>query len=148
MMLQTVSCFRSTGSMPVPRPVSLIIPHYLPHRESKKRRSLEEPPEPRLELVLRHATVHTLDTAQLHTAGDTGDSGEAVACEARARTQEEARLESVIKPAPVKIINPPPPPEPEPGPEPPKREQKCKKHSRCHCDLLSLETTDFFTIKV
>ena len=81
MMLQTVSCFRSTGSMPVPRPVSLIIPHYLPHRESKKRRSLEEPPEPRLELVLRHATVLTLDTAQLHTAGDTGDSGEAVACE-------------------------------------------------------------------
>ena len=36
----------------------------------------------------------------------------------------------------------------EPAPEPPKREQKCKKHSRCHCDLLSLETTDFFTIKV
>ena len=147
-MLQTVSCFRSTGSMPVPRPVSLIIPHYLPHRDSKKRRSLEEPPEPRLELVLRHATLLTLDPAQLHTAGDTADSGEVAACEARARTQEEPRLESVIKPATVKIINPPPPPEPEPAPEPPKREQKCKKHSRCHCDLLSLETTDFFTIKV
>ena len=26
--------------------------------------------------------------------------------------------------------------------------QSCKKHSRCHCDLLSLETTDFFAIKV
>merc|ERR1711872_142619 len=29
---------------------------------------------------------------------------------------------------------------------PPKPKQKCTKHTRCHCDLLGSETTDFFLV--
>ena len=47
-------------------------------------------------------------------------------------------LSNPIKPSVIKVINS----------EPEKPKSSCKKHSRCHCDLLSLETTDFFSIKV
>jgi len=35
----------------------------------------------------------------------------------------------------VRTCSPPPPP------EPPKKQQQCKKHTRCHCDLLSLDSS-------
>ena len=31
-------------------------------------------------------------------------------------------------------------------PPPPPRKQQCQKHSRCHCDLLSLGTSNFYTV--
>lgn len=31
-------------------------------------------------------------------------------------------------------------------PPPPPRKQQCQKHSRCHCDLLSLGTSNFYKV--
>merc|ERR1711923_693321 len=37
-------------------------------------------------------------------------------------------------------------PKPEPPKPKPKKQQTCKKHSRCHCDLLGLQVDDFFSV--
>ena len=33
-----------------------------------------------------------------------------------------------------------------PPPPPKKKQNSCKKHSRCHCDLLSMKVDDFFSV--
>ena len=50
--------------MPVPKPVNLIIPNYLPHKERNKRRIKEEPVKKREVLVIKHATVETLENKE------------------------------------------------------------------------------------
>ena len=129
--------------MPVPRPVTLIIPNYLPHKERHKRKITEETAEKRQELVLRHATVEELNSCDFTSVTDVDCEEELFFCRAVTSIAEH-KLEPVIKPQTLKLINCAPKPEP----EKPKQEQRCKKHSRCHCDLLSLETTDFFALKV
>ena len=139
MSFQAVSCFRSTGSMPVARPVTMIIPNYLPHKERHKRKITDETAEKKQELVLKHATVEELNSCDFTSASNVDCEEEPLFCNAVTSVADH-KLETVIKPMTLKLINC--------EPEKPKQEQRCKKHSRCHCDLLSLETTDFFTIKV
>ena len=123
--------------MPVPKPVHLIIPNYLPHKERAKRKIVEETATKTEQLVIKHATVEELEdnfyTSSSDVVGDSLEPFTAVISDI------SSELVKALKPKSVKIINC--------EPEKPKQEQKCKKHSRCHCDLLSLETTDFFTIK-
>ena len=143
--LQTVSCFRSTGAMPVPRPVTMIIPHYLPHRQKPRVRA-EQEAEKREELVIRHAEV--VETAEtVFREADVMESEETTqSCEASVSVTESV-TEVVTRT--VMVIQEPEEPAPLPEPvKPKKREQSCKKHSRCHCDMLSLETTGFFDLKV
>ena len=130
--------------MPVPKPVTMILPNYLPHQARNKRRIAEETATKTAQLVIKHATVETSPDLELH------DTTELLVENHDSETQEasevivEGEALNVIKKNVVKLINcEPPPPVEEKKPE-----QRCKKHSRCHCDLLSLDTTDFFTIKV
>ena len=140
--LQTVSCFRSTGSMPVPRPVTLILPNYLPHQNRNKRKIAEETATKTAHLVLQHATIETCQQQDQQTATEGTFEDLAIDTQKASEVIVKSEAENVIKKNLVKIINcEAPPVKKEP-------EQRCKKHSRCHCDLLSLETTDFFTIKV
>lgn len=128
--------------MPVPKPVTMILPNYLPHQTRNKRRIAEETATKTTQLVIQHATVETSPNLEQHDttellvedhAGDTQEASEVIV---------EGEAVNVIKKNVVKLINCEAPVEKK------KPEQRCKKHSRCHCDLLSLDTTDFFTIKV
>ena len=123
--------------MPVPKPVTLIIPNYLPHKERAKRKIVEETATKTEQIVIKHATVEELEENFNKSSDVDGESLEPCAADISVIKSE---MVQVLKPKSVKIINC--------EPEKPKQEQRCKKHSRCHCDLLSLETTDFFTIKV
>ena len=137
---QTVSCFRSTGSMPVPRPVTLILPNYLPHKTRNKRKIAEESAVKTSQLVLQRATEETCEEVNLVTTETLQDSNHD---EPHTATQLTVHSEAVnvIKKNTLKVINCE-------EAQKPQQEQRCKKHSRCHCDLLSLDTRDFFTIKV
>ena len=42
----------------------------------------------------------------------------------------------------INACSPPPPP----APTAPKTKQRCQKHTKCHCDLLSLGTSDFYSV--
>ena len=129
--------------MPVPRPVTMIIPHYLPHREKPRVRA-EQEAEKREELVIKHAEMMTEDVRD-----ETVMDSEVIIepCEASISVTESVRERMTRTET---VIQEPEEPEPAPLPEPvkpKKREQNCKKHSRCHCDMLSLETTGFFDLK-
>ena len=125
--------------MPVAKPVTMIIPNYLPHKDRNKRKITEETAKKSQELVIKHATVEQLEE-RIETTAEALDSlDNSVVTEAESSVEGNPCL-NVIKSQSVKILSC--------EPEKPKVEQRCKKHSRCHCDLLSLETTDFFTIKV
>ena len=144
--LQTVSCYRSTGAMPVPRPVTMIIPHYLPHRD-KPRVKAEQEAEKREELVIKHAEMMEM-TEDVREEAVMDSDVIIESCEASISVTESV-MERMTRT--VTVIQEPEEPEPAPLPEPvkpKKREQTCKKHSRCHCDMLSLETTGFFDLKV
>ena len=138
-IFQAVSCFRSTGSMPVAKPVTMIIPNYLPHKDRNKKKVAEEKVKKTQEVVIKHATLETLEELAEDTTV-TIDKLDTTAEEPEASVVEKQSLKVIKSPA-VQILTC----EPE---KPRKSEQRCKKHSRCHCDLLSLETSDFFTIKV
>ena len=127
--------------MPVPRPVTLILPNYLPHQTRNKRKIAEETAVKTYQLVLQHATLETCEDVELATTDSLSDSNHG---EAQAATELIVHSEAVnvIKTNILKLINC------EEAVQKPEREQRCKKHSRCHCDLLSLDTRDFFTIKV
>ena len=93
------------------------------------------------QLVLQHATLETCEDVDLATTDSLLDSHHG-----EPHTASELIVHSeaihVIKTNNLKLINC------EETVQKPEREQRCKKHSRCHCDLLSLDTRDFFTIKV
>ena len=92
------------------------------------------------QLVLQHATVETSEEVNLVTTETLleGDHGEPLTATELIVHSEAV---NVIKKNNLKLINCEEAQKPE-------KEQRCKKHSRCHCDLLSLDTRDFFTIKV
>ena len=130
--------------MPVPRPVTMIIPHYLPHRE-KPRVKAEQEAKQREELIIRHAEV--MEMAEDVFREEAVNDSEAIEpCEASVGLTENV-MERMTRT--VTVIQEPEEPAPLLEPvKPKKREQSCKKHSRCHCDMLSLETTGFFDLKV
>jgi len=141
--VEVVSCFRSTGSMPVPKPVTMILPAYTPHRPRNKRKVMEEALE-RKELIFKHAdTEETCDIIY-----ETVDIITELKCQENIEiTVIEHYLSALAKVTEVKVLSC----DPEPLKPPPlkkKEAQSCKKHSRCHCDLLSLDTNEFFSIKV
>ena len=98
------------------------------------------------ELVFKHATLDTTEEIQEETVDtfkeDYFDDESDVTV-----TDTDYKTNDVYKVTTVNILqcDPEPPSEPEPKQ---KDQQSCKKHSRCHCNLLSLDTSDFFTLKV
>ena len=123
----------------MPRPVTMIIPHYLPHRD-KPRVKAEQEAEKREELVIKHAEMMEM-TEDVREEAVMDSEVIIESCEASISVTESV-MERVTRT--VTVIQAP---LPEPV-KPKKREQTCKKHSRCHCDMLSLETTGFFDLKV
>eukprot|EP00092_Neocalanus_flemingeri_P032147 GFUD01034939.1.p1 GENE.GFUD01034939.1~~GFUD01034939.1.p1 ORF type:complete len:152 (-),score=45.88 GFUD01034939.1:71-526(-) len=143
--VEVVSCFRSTGSMPVPKPVTMILPNYLPHRERNKRKVLENSKKA-AELVFKHATIETTEEVQEETVNTFNeDHFNHDSCDVVSDIDIERS--DICKVTSVNVLQCDPEPPSEPKPKQ-KDQQSCKKHSRCHCDLMSLETADFFTIKV
>ena len=130
--------------MPVPRPVSLILPTYTAHKS--KRKVVEEVAAITSALVIRHSSLETVEqeqeTVDEFSSGDCDRDAGQVAVTGLTNTNPSGDLtiRSVVE---TMFCEPPPPP-----PVKPKEEQKCRKHSRCHCNLLSIKTEDFFTIKV
>lgn len=142
--VEVVSCFRSTGSMPVPKPVTLVIPNYTPHQQRNKRKVVEEAIEV-TELVFKHATIHETEDVEEEIV-DTLTSTHSKETKVIIRDTDTEMLEicKVIV-VDARTCDPEPPSEPVPKK---KDNQSCKKHSRCHCALLSLDTSEFFNIKV
>ena len=123
----------------------MILPNYLLHRERNKRKVLENA-EHALELVFNHATRDTSEEVEEQTVKTFTEEylePELVITV----TNTDSELRHVCKVTSVKVLQcyPEEPSEPEPKQE---DKQSCRKHSRCHCNLLSLDTSDFFTIKV
>ena len=115
-------------------------------REKPRVKAEEEAEEEIRELVIQHATLETEEEVISEVINEVIIEPCKAVISGTQKVLKNATPESVTV-----IQQAPPEPEPEPLPEPvkqKKREQTCKKHSRCHCDLLSLETTDFFAIKV
>ena len=135
--------------MPVPKPVTMIIPNYLPHKQKNVRKVTEEA-KSKLELVFKHATIDEVaeiceDSVKTFTSDIIDCGPDIIVAEAINEIRHLCEVKSVtIKTCEiVQKVQTPPPPTPEK-----KNAQSCKKHSRCHCDLLSLDTTEFFSIKV
>lgn len=124
-----VSCYRSSGAMPIPRQAAV--------NKNPPKWSPKVPPK-----------IPTLNI-KTHTEGEE-DVTEETAEEFMSEELDmsEAGIEEVqdgdFHVAVVREVNVLEEPQPPPKP----KQNNCKKHSRCHCDLLSLDTTEFFTIQV
>jgi len=128
--------------MPVPKPVTMILPHYTPHKHSNKRKVTEEAVNV-AELVFKHAVVEEIeeadsDEAQLFTLNDEPeiieDISETIADNDMLDLCTVTMVQALYCDQQAQIKK--------------KESQSCKKHSRCHCNLLSLDTQEFFSIKV
>ena len=128
--------------MPVPKPVTMILPNYLPHKTRNKRKVTEEAIKV-TELVFKHATVQETEEAndefaQTFTVGQSDCDHDIIERDTDSEVRERC------KEIQVHVLEC----APEPPSEPKKKDnQSCKKHSRCHCNLLSLDTSEFFSIK-
>ena len=117
--VDTATCYRTGGSVRVPAQA----------REKVKRR-----------IKLHRYSEDTVEEAELETAADCDtDRGRLFWVSAAVSEVAPAAVLSSEQLLPeVRTCSPPPPP--------PKPIQQCQKHSRCHCDLLSLGTDNFFAV--
>lgn len=118
-----VSCYRSGGAMPIPRQAAV-----------KKFAKWK----PKVKLNLQSYTEDQEDVTEEvveEFKSDKVDMSEAVIEDV---PDDDFHVAVVVV---VNVLE-------EPLPPPKPKQQNCKKHSRCHCDMLSLDTTDFFTIQV
>jgi len=144
--VEVTSCFRTGGSMPIPK-VAVVIPVYTLQRHEWPKRRLHPPAKKRVVVVLfwrkelpqHHAEEESLPElkeeklVKLKTQAlpkpEVIPDGEEV--------KEECTEKAVVFSVTTDLADPPPPPP---------RVQKCKKHSRCHCDDFSLGSTNFFDV--
>ena len=119
--VDTSTCYRTGGSVRVPAQA----------REKVKRR-----------IKLHRYSEDTVEEAHLETAAECDtDRGRLFWVSAAVSEVAAAAVLSSEQLLPeVRTCSPPPPP------PPPKPKQQCQKHSRCHCDLLSLGTNNFFAV--
>ena len=143
LFFQTTSCFRSTGSVPIPRPAQL---HFnsVPIRKKKK---VDAKPLP--EPTVRKVEVSNVEIGAEET---TCPIPETDIQYLSAEITDVQGLESVDRVfQPTVLLSEPTETVADTVPElPPKKPsenpQSCRKHSRCHCHLFSKETEGFFAV--
>jgi len=124
--VRLVSCYRSSGAMPIPRQAAVI--------KNPPKWSPKIPPKiPTLNLQAHSESQEDV----LEEVVEEFQSDEVEIDTADVEEVKNDLIKAVV--VEVKVEAPPPAKA---------KQQSCKKHSRCHCDLLSLETTEFFTIQV
>jgi len=118
--VEVTSCFRTGGSMPIPK-AAVVIPVYTVQRKELPQHHAEEESLPELkEEKLVKLKTQALPKPEIIPDGE--------------EVKEECTEKAVVFSVTTNLADPPPP-----SP----RVQKCKKHSRCHCDELSLGTVNF-----
>jgi len=121
--VEVTSCFRTGGSMPIPK-AAVVIPVYTVQRKELPQHHAEEESLPELkEEKLVKLKTQALPKPEIIPDGE--------------EVKEECTEKAVVFSVTTNLADPPPP-----SP----RVQKCKKHSRCHCDDFSLGSTNFFDV--
>jgi len=121
--VEVTSCFRTGGSMPIPK-AAVVIPVYTVQRKELPQHHAEEESLPELkEEKLVKLKTQALPKPEIIPDGE--------------EVKEECTEKAVVFSVTTNLADPPPPPP---------RVQKCKKHSRCHCDDFSLGSTNFFDV--
>ena len=134
---QVVSCFRSSGSMPIPKTAALPSTTFL----APPPRPRDPTPPPPLPAPKTHQAKELDLTIQESRADPLPKDASQQAATAQAEVTVTGReiVHQATVGSPVTVVECPPPPKP-------KKKQSCKKHSRCHCDLLSMKVDDFFDV--
>ena len=124
LQIPATSCYRTGGSVPVPKQTKEKVKRRIKlHRY--KEDCIDEDlvgSESSSDFISEHLSLESLTRVTVTRVGNSCDQ------------------KPMIVFADVRECSPPPPP-PKSKPE-----QSCKKHTRCHCDLLSLGTDSFHTI--
>merc|ERR1719234_331602 len=108
--VEVTSCFRTGGSMPIPK-AAVVIPVYTVQRKELPQHHAEEESLPELkEERLSKLKVSALPTLETLAEGS--------------NVQEECNERAAVFSVTTNLADPP---------APPPRVQQCKKHSRCHC---------------
>jgi len=122
-IVEVTSCFRTGGSMPIPK-AAVVIPVYTVQRKELPQHHAEEESLPELkEEKLVKLKTQALPKPEIIPDGE--------------EVKEECTEKAVVFSVTTNLADPPPPPP---------RVQNCKKHSRCHCDDFSLGSTNFFDV--
>ena len=150
-----MSCYRSSGSVQIPRPTPQHFNSFLP--PLKKKKKVEEKPEP----AIRKAETSNVEFVAEETTPMTHDNDDASEADVADVLNEIIETAAIFSSPKILFC------EPEPADEvpdlPPKRipdedsskpvpakksnESGCRKHSRCHCSLFSKETDGFFAVQ-
>jgi len=121
--VEVTSCFRTGGSMPIPK-AAVVIPVYTVQRKELPQHHAEEETLPELkEERLIKLKVSALPTLETLVEGS--------------NVEEECNERAAVFSVTTNLADPP---------APPPRVQQCKKHSRCHCDDFSLGSNNFFDV--
>jgi len=132
--VEVTSCFRSTGSMPIPK---------VSAEKSPVMAVTAQPSPPTLTLpVIQEADEVHIHELELST-GEIKGKNLPILPPVMAKLSVEGKLEQASVQGLVSVEECPKPEPPKPKP---KKQQTCKKHSRCHCDLLGLQVDDFFSV--
>lgn len=118
---RVTSCFRTGGSVPVPK-TQIVIPVYTVQRKEPQQHQAKEENSPAIEQESCSAMAPFCPLLE------------------RLEEVEEEKgwsLQAVVSWVDTQLCEPPPPPP---------REQRCRKHTRCHCDDFSFDTPDFFSV--
>jgi len=117
------SCFRTGGSMPIPK-TAVVIPVYTVQRKELPQHQAEEEILPEvIEERLIKLKVSAQPEQERLADGTT--------------VEEECNERAGVFSVTTNLADPP---------APPPRVQQCKKHSRCHCDDFSLGSNNFFDV--
>jgi len=130
--IQVYPCFRSGGSLPVPRPAK-VLPRSIGAQQKPAKRQLASP----VLATQVEEEIESLECEQLCEEASNLSS----ACDISTYGPAQHLLPPVSE-CPVRILEAPPAPVKKKQPE----MGSCRKHSRCHCNLLSMETPDFFSL--
>jgi len=140
---QTTSCFRSTGSVPIPRPAQL---HFnsVPIRKKKKVDT-----KPLAEPTIRKVEVSSVEIGEEETTIPIPETDIQYLSAEIADIQGLESIDRIFQP--MVLLSEPTETVADTVPElPPKKAaenpQSCRKHSRCHCHLFSKETEGFFSV--
>jgi len=122
--VEVTSCFRTGGSMPIPK-AAVVIPVYTVQRKELPQHLADEEilPELKEERLTKLKAPELPNPERLLTDGIT--------------VEEECNQRATVFSVTTNLADPP---------APPPRVQQCKKHSRCHCDELSLGTVNFYDV--
>ena len=145
--LQTTSCYRSSGSVPIPRPSPLHFNSYVAPIKKKKKAPTPAPPEPTIKKVevSNIENIDTEETTPILSISTETDIATLVDIENDLRNIQQVLSPIVLVCEPTETESVDKVPE-LPTKKPKDDAQSCRKHSRCHCHLFSKETDGFFSV--